>query len=395
VSILNGVKVIDFTQAYPGPFCTLQLADFGAEVIKIERKGLGDRSRYWQPMVDSESGFYASINRNKYSVEIDFKSEKGHEIIMELIKEADIIVESSKPGTMEKMGLGYEDVIKANPEIIYASVSGYGQTGPMKSYPAFDNVIQAMSGIMDMTGFPERPPVKAGPSIADSMAGLNTSIGILMAYINKLKTGKGQRIDVSMLDSMVSILESPILFGSMLDQEVTRCGNNDAATLVPYDVYECSDGYFSVGLAGEKGWDKFCQVMGMTNLIEDPRFATNALRCKNFLELDPILKGFMLGKTKDELAEVFSEVKISNAPVMSVEEIMNHQQIKDREMLVEIDDKTVGRYRAVGNPMKLDKTPALIQKGSSRLGEDNILVLKGLGYSKDEIDELRKIGIIS
>lgn len=395
MSILNGVKVIDFTQAYPGPFCTLQLADFGAEVIKIERKGIGDISRYWEPMVNDESGYYASINRNKYSLEIDFKSDKGYETIMEIIKEADIIVESSKPGTMEKLGLGYEDIIKVNPEIIYASVSGYGQTGPMKSYPAFDNVIQAMSGIMDMTGFPEMPPVKAGPAIADSMAGLNTTIGILMAYIDKLNTGKGQRIDVAMLDSMVSILESPILFNSMLGQEVTRCGNNDAATLVPYDVYECRDGYFSVGLAGEKGWDKFCQVMDRAELIEDPKFATNALRCKNFLELDPILRDFMSTRTKSELEEAFSEVKISNAPVMSVEEIMNHKQISDREMLVEIDDKTIGKYRAVGNPMKLDRTPAQIAKGASRLGEDNNHVLKKHGFTDTEIEELKENKVIS
>jgi len=395
VSVLNGVKVVDFTQAYPGPFCTLQLADFGAEVIKIERKNIGDISRYWEPMVKDQSGYYASINRNKYSLEIDFKSEEGYETIMKLIEDADILVESSKPGTMEKLGLGYEEVIKVNPEIIYASVSGYGQTGPMKSYPAFDNVIQAMSGIMDMTGFLDMPPVKAGPAIADSMAGLNTTIGILMAYIDKLKTGKGQRIDVSMLDSMVSILESPILFNSMFGQDVTRCGNNDAATLVPYDVYQCSDGYFSVGLAGEKGWDKFCQVMDRTDLIEDQRFATNALRCKNFLEIDPILRDFMLGKTKDELEQAFSALKISNAPVMSVEEIMNHQQIKDREMLVEIEDKTVGTYRAVGNPMKLDRTPAIIRKGASSLGEDNDQILSQLGFKDDEINDLRLKGIIS
>ncbi|SHJ21193.1 CoA:oxalate CoA-transferase [Dethiosulfatibacter aminovorans DSM 17477] len=395
MSILNGVKVIDFTQAYPGPFCTLQLADFGAEVIKIERRGIGDISRYWEPMVEDESGYYAAINRNKYSLEVDFKSEKGYKTIMKLIEEADILVESSKPGTMEKLGFGYEDVIKVNPEIIYASVSGYGQTGPMKSYPAFDNVIQAMSGIMDMTGFPDLPPVKAGPAIADSMAGLNTTIGILMAYIDKLNTEKGQRIDVSMLDSMVSILESPILFNSMLGKKVTRCGNNDAATLVPYDVYECRDGYFSVGLAGEKGWYKFCEVMGRTELIDDPRFATNALRCKNFLEIDSIIRGFMIDKTKDELSEAFSADKIPSAPVMSVEEIMNHQQIKDREMLVEIDDKTVGRYRAVGNPMKLESTPAEIRRGASGLGEDNDYILREHGFTDKEIDELRKSGVIS
>ena len=365
------------------------------KIIKIERKAIGDSGRYWEPIVNGESGYFASVNRNKYSLEIDYKSEEGYEVVAKLISEADIIVECFKPGTMEKLGFGYEDVVKMNPEIIYASISGYGQTGPMKSYPAYDNVIQSMSGLMDMTGFPDMPPVKAGPSISDSMAGMNATFGILSAYINKMNTGKGQRIDVAMLDSVVSILESPILFDSMLEQSSTRCGNNDAATLVPYDVYECSDGYFSVGLAGEKGWDMFCKVMNRTDLIDDPKFSTNALRCKNFLELDPILRGFMLTKTKAELEEEFSAVKIPNAPVMSVEEIMNQKQISEREMLVEIDDKTVGKYRAVGNPMKLDKTPASIQKGASKLGEDNIFVLKKYGFTDEMVSELIEKEVIS
>lgn len=395
MSILSGVKVIDLTQAYAGPFCTLQLADFGAIVIKIERKGVGDVSRYWEPIVDGQSGYFASINRNKRSMAIDITSHKGHEIIMRLIKEADIVIESSKPGTMEKLKLSYEDIKKINPEIIYASISGYGQTGTMKSYAAYDNVIQSMSGVMDMTGFPDMPPVKAGPAISESLAGLNATLGVLMAYISKLKTGKGQRVDVSMLDSLMATLESPILMHSMLNKRVTRCGNNDASTLVPYDVYECKDGYFSVGLAGENGWDSFCNIIGKMEYVNDSRFKTNALRCLNFSEIDNIIREFMIGKTKNELTQLFTAENIPNAPVMTVEEIMKHKQIQDREMLVEIEEKTLGKYRVVGNPMKLDRTPACFNKASPRLGEDTDYILSEHGLTDKEIHELRKEGIIS
>ena len=393
MGILKNVKIVDFTQGFPGAFCTLQLADFGADVIKIERKDIGDTARSWEPIVDGNSGFFAAVNRNKSSLAIDYKSDEGYETVKKLIQDADIIVECFKPGTMEKIGFGYEDVIKINSEIIFASLSGYGQTGPMKSNPAYDNVIQSMSGIMDMTGFPDMPPTKAGPAI-DSLAAINTTFGILMAYTHKIRTGKGQRIDVSMLDSVVSILEAPILFKTMLDVDITRCGNNDAATLVPYDVYECKDGYFSAGLAGETGWDRFCKVIERTDLIEDERFKTNELRCKNFLEVDPLIREYMIKKTKAELGKSFSEQKIPNAPVLSVPEVMNHKQIEEREMVVEIDDKTIGKYRAVGNPMKLDQTPAQYLKGASALGEDNIAILKSIGLSDEEIDKLQKKAII-
>lgn len=394
MKILYGVTVIDFTQTYSGPFSTMQLADFGARVIKVERKNIGDTARYWKPFKNNNSGYFASINRNKFSIEIDTSLPEGIKAVKRLIKEADIVVECFKPGTMEKMGIGYNDVIQYNPEIIYASLSGFGQTGPMKNYPAYDNVIQSISGLMDMTGFPDDVPRKAGPSVSDSFSGLNLALGILMAYYSKLKTGKGQKVDVSMMDTLFGILESPVLFKSLLNEDVTRCGNNDSATLVPYDVYECKDGYFSAGLAGDAGWDKFANVMGMPELIDDPRFENNQLRCKNFALIDPILKSFFINKTKAELELVFSKAGIPNAPVLTIPEIMNNEQLKARNMLININDSGVGEYIGIGNPMKMDITPPTYYKGAPLLGEDTEKVLDDFGFTKEEINMLKEAQII-
>lgn len=394
MKILEGVTVIDFTQTYSGPFSTMQLADFGAKVIKVERKATGDPARYWEPFKNNNSGYFASINRNKLGIAVDTSTPEGIETVKRLIGEADILVECFKPGTMEKMGIGYEDVIQYNPEIIYASLSGFGQTGPMKNYPAYDNVIQSMSGLMDMTGFPEEEPRKAGPSVSDSFSGLNLALGILMAYYSKLNSGKGQKVEVSMLDTVFGILESPILFKSLLEEDVTRCGNNDAGTLVPYDVYKCSDGYFSAGLAGDTGWDKFAKLMSMPELIDDPRFENNQLRCKNFAEIDPILRSFFIDKTREELEAAFSVVGIPNAPVLTIPEMMNHPQLKARDMLIKINDPGIGEYVGIGNPMKMDKNPPLYEKGAPLLGEDTEQVLMEFGFAKEEIARLKEGKII-
>lgn len=394
MDILKGVTVIDFTQAYSGPFCTLQLADFGARVIKIERRGSGDQSREWAPFKDGASGYYAAINRNKESLSIDITSPQGAEIVKKLVKEADIVVENFKVGTLDKMGLGYDELVKINPEIIFASISGFGQSGPLKDLAAYDNVIQAMSGIMEMTGFPEDIPVRVGPALGDNVTGMNASLAILMAYFNKQKTGKGRKIDVSMMDSIFGILESPILFMTLLDKEVTRSGNNDAGTLVPYDVYPCQDGFFSAGLAGDSGWDKFCNVLGMPELIEDARFLNNETRCKNYKVLTDIISPFFKDKTRAELQELFSAKNIANAPVLSVGEMMGLPQMDARGMFQDFTDVGVGPYQAIANPVKLENSPATLRMGAPLLGQNSDLILEQIGYSKDEIGRLRQEAVI-
>lgn len=383
--VLEGLTVIDFTQAYSGPFCTMQLADFGARVIKIERRGMGDQSREWTPFENGHSGYYAAINRNKESLSLDISTKEGADIIKHMVKDADIVVENFKCGTLDKMGLGYEDLKAINPGIIFASISGFGQTGPLCSLAAYDNVVQAMSGIMDMTGFPDGVPTRVGPAIGDNFTGLTMALAIAMAYYNKLNTGEGQALDVAMFDAIFGILESPILFYNLLGEKTSRCGNNDAGTLVPYDVFPCKDGYFSAGLAGDSGWDKFCNVLGMPELIDDERFKTNELRCKNYSIITPIMSKYFAEKTREELQEAFTASNIPNAPVLTVPEIMQHPQIKEREMLVDLEDPGVGKYLAIGNPMKMDKTPAEIRHGAPLMGQDTEKVLSSFGYSKDEI----------
>ncbi|WDV46556.1 CoA transferase [Clostridiaceae bacterium M8S5] len=394
MKVLEGVKVVDFTQAYSGPFCTMQLADFGAEVIKIERRGIGDQSREWTPIENGHSGYYAAINRNKKGISLDMSTEQGKQIVLELVKDADIIVENFKVGTLDKLGIGYEEMKKVNPEIIYASISGFGETGPHKSLAAYDNVVQAMTGIMEMTGFADGIPTKVGPAIGDNFTGLTMALAISMAYLNKMNTGKGQKIDVAMYDAIFAILESPILFDTLLGEESTRTGNADPATLVPYDVYECKDGYFSAGLASDKGWPTFCDAVSMPELKEDPRFIDNELRCKNYDEFTTVVGEFFMSKTKNELEEIFVEAGVPNAPVLTIPEIMHHPQIKARDMMLELEDPGIGKYLAIGNPMKLSETPAQLVHGAPLLGQDTDSVLKDIGYSDEEIKSFHEKEIV-
>ncbi len=387
MKVLEGVTVIDFTQAYSGPFCTMQLADFGARVIKIERRGIGDQSREWTPINEKgESGYYAAINRGKESVSLDINTPEGAEIIKKMVKDADIVVENFKVGTLDKMGLGYEELKKVNPEIIYASISGYGQNGPWSSLAAYDNVIQAMCGMMEMTGFADDVPTKVGPAIGDNFTGLTMALAITMAYYNKLQTGKGQHLDVAMMDCLFGIMESPIMYKELLNEEITRCGNTDP-TLFPYDVYPCKDGYFSVGVAAGSSseWERFCNAIGMPELLQEEKYSTNEGRVALYDELTPKILPFFASKTKAELDEAFAASKLPCSPVNTIPELMHHPQLEARGMLIPLDDAGVGHYTAMGNPMMLSETPAVIEKGAPAMGKDTDAVLKEFGYTEEQI----------
>lgn len=396
MKVLEGVTVVDFTQAYSGPFCTMQLADFGARVIKIERAGWGDQSREWTPINDKgQSGYYAAINRGKESITLDIGKPEGIEIAKRLIKDADIVVENFSVGSLAKKGLGYEEVKKINPEIIYGSISGYGQNGPWSRLAAYDNVIQAQCGMMEMTGFADDVPTKVGPAVGDNYTGLEMALAIMMAYYHKQKTGKGQYLDVAMYDTLFGIMESPILFKELNNEEITRCGNTDP-TLCPYDVYPCKDGYFSVGLAAgsRKEWTRFCNGIGRPDLLEDERFATNDLRLQNYDIITPILKEYFKDKTKAELTEIFNTCNIPSSPVNTIPELMHDPQLHERDMLIDVVDDGVGPYKAMGNPMKLSLTPPVIEKGAPLLGADTDHILAEYGYSKEEIQAFHDNGVV-
>ena len=382
---LKNITVIDFTQAYSGPFCTMQLADFGAEVIKIERVGTGDQSREWSPICPSGSGYFAAVNRVKKGIALDLTTKEGGQIAKKLIGRADILVENFKTGTMEKLGLDYDSVAAIKPDIIYASITGFGDNTSLKELAAYDNIIQAMSGIMEMTGFPDREPVRIGPAIGDSFTGLNAALAILLAYFHKMKTGEGQKINVAMMDTIFSMLESPILFQTLLGKEVRRSGNSDPETLVPYDVYECADGFFSVGIPSDAGWPRFCKAVDMPALQNDPRFFTNEDRCRNYSEFTETVSGFFRGKTRKELTDIFVNAGVACGAVLSVPELTEDPQLKARDMLVPMTDPNGGAYLAIGDPMKLSKTPPYIKTPSPRLGEHTREILLDLGYTLEEL----------
>ncbi len=393
MKVLEGVTVVDFTQAYSGPFCAMQLADMGARVIKIERAGSGDQSREWTPFKNDYSGYYASINRNKESVSLNIGCEEGQKIIRDLVKDADIVMENFKCGTLEKLGLGYEDMKKINPGLIFASLSGFGQYGPYKALAAYDNVIQSMAGTMDVNGYPDGDPLRVGPGIGDSFTGLLLANGIVMAYLHKLETGEGQHLQVAMLDALFGILENPILHKTVLDQELTRMGTRDAS-FAPYDVYNCKDGLYTIAITTDKDFAVFCDVIGKPEMANDPRFTTNEYRLANYDALTELIALFFTNLTRTEADALFTAAKIPGGMVQDIPEVMADKQLAAREMFWEIDDPGIGRHTNMANPMKLSAAPPTLRNGSPLLGQDTDKVLTELGYAEAEIAALRENGKI-
>lgn len=392
---LEGVTVIDFTQAFSGPYGTVNLADYGARVIKIERTGVGDQSRDWLPYnKEGKSGYFALYNRNKESLTVDLAQEKGREIIRKLVANADIVVDNFKTGTLEKLHLGYEELKKINPQIIMASLNGYGQYGSLKHLAAYDNIIEGTCGLMDCSGFPNGEPVRNGCSIGDSYTGLMTAFAISMAYYHKIKTGEGQRIDVAMQDSLFACLEGAFLEYSLHNRKLPRTGNNLSNLVAPYDVFECKDGWFSIATATESGWQELCRDVNMPELINDPRFRTNSLRCQHNTELTEILKPFFKERTKKELKQRFTCKYMGASPVMNAMDTIADTHMLSRSMVVEIEDSYLGTYKTVGIPIKFEKTPGSIEKGSPKLGEHNSGILKELNYTDDEVKNLIEEGVI-
>ena len=389
---LEGLKVVDLTSALNGPFCTMILADYGAEVLKIEPVG-GEQCRTWGPLDEKsgESGFYNYVNRNKKGATLNLKSEKGRELFYKLVKDADILVENYKGGVTKKLKIDYETIKKINPGIIYASGSGFGQDSPISHRPCYDIVAQAMGGMINLTGFKETNPVKVGPSVADHVAGIYLAVGVLLALYNKEKTGQGQLVDVAMFDTIFSLLENAIVNYTVGGFIPERNGNVDPS-IAPFDVYECKDGFVALGVGNDRLFEKFCNTIHHEELLSDPRYKTNDLRCQNYIpELQQTIRTWCKDYTKKEIEAIMDENGIPCGPVLNVKEAIEHPHIQARNMMVHVNHPTAGDQYFQGCVMKLSETPGTVETPSPLLGQHNCEIF---GISKEEEAKLKEEGVM-
>ena len=365
------------------------LGDLGADIIKIEMPVKGDDARHFGPYVKDESAYFMSLNRNKRSITLNLKHQKGKELFLKMVKKADIVVENYRPGTMEKLGLGYDVLSEINPSIIYAATSGYGQTGPYSKRAAYDAVVQDMGGIMSITGEKGGKPTRVGSSIGDITAGLFTAIGILAALNNRNQTGKGQKVDVAMLDCQVAILENAIA-RYVVTGEVPKPGGNRHPSIVPFEPFETSNGEIMVAAGNDALWAAFCKVIGREELIEDERFKTNPLRNENYDELRPLIADPMKEKTTEEWQHLLDQAGIPNGPINTIDKVIEDPQVLAREMIVEIDHPVAGKLKVPGIPIKFSRTPGKIRRTAPLLGEHTDEILKELlDMDSEEIQRLK------
>ncbi len=392
---LENIKILDLSRVLAGPYCTMVLQELGADVIKVEIPITGDDSRYFGPFKKGKSTYFISINRGKKSISLDMKKPKAIEIIYELVKKVDIVTENFRPGTMEKLGLSYDKLKEINPKIIFASTSGFGQTGPESRKPAYDMLVQAMSGMMSITGWQDKPPTRVGVSIGDIGAGLYTVIGILSALYQRTITGLGQRIDVAMLDCQLALLENAIVRYSV-SGESPKPNGNQHPTITPFEVFKTKDSYLALAMGNEQMWQKFCQTIQRPDLLEIPQYQNNLERTKHREELLPEIKKEIVKKTTAEWCEIFENAALPHSPVNSIGEIMQHPQVKARNMIVETSDNLGGILQVAGNPIKMTNIPDSDKREAApEIGEHNYQIFKEmLNFSDEEIDKLKNDGVI-
>jgi CoA:oxalate CoA-transferase len=392
---LSDVTVLDLTWVLAGPFASMVLRDLGAQVIKVERPPFGDVARTTAPYVSNESGYFFSVNRGKKSICLNLKRPEGKELFLRLADKADVVMENFTPGTMESLGLGYDALSARNPRLIYAATSGFGQTGPERLRPALDIVVQGMGGIMSITGEPGGPPVRPGISLGDIAAGLYTAIGILAALHERERSGRGQMLDISMLDCQIAIQENAFMRYFATGEAPKPIGTRHPLT-TPFQAFPTKDGWIVLALSWgvENQWELFCATIGRADLIDDPRFDTPGLRTQHHAELEPMLNEALRRRTREEWLREFDAIGLPCGPLNDIPHAAEQPQVKARDMLVEVEHPAGFSLKIPNSPVRLSRTPGGIQGPPPALGEHTDEVLASLvGLSDREIADLRAAGV--
>ena len=392
---LTGIRVLDLSRVLAGPFATMTLADLGAEVIKVEAPDRGDETRAWgPPFLEGESTYYLSINRSKLGITLDFKKPQEKNLLFRLLERSDIFIENFRAGVLDRQGLGYEALAKIHPRLIYCSVSGYGHTGPRSAEPGFDVIIQGESGVMSVTGDSLGPPYKVGVSIADITTGMYAVQGILAALYQREHTGKGQKVDVALLDSMVSTLtyQAGIYFGTGGTPQ--RMGNRHPS-IVPYETFEASDRFFNIGVTNESLWHRFCEALELEGLESHPLYASVALRVKNYDTLQPKLAALFKDQPAAHWLERLHKAGVPCGEVRTVAQALEEPQLRAREMILELNHPKSGRIRVTGSPIKMSAAGSLSATPPPMHGQHNREVYCGLlGLSVEEVQALKREKVI-
>jgi len=349
---LKDLIVLDLTRVLVGPYCTMMLSDLGARVIKVEAPEVGDDSRKFGPFIEDYSAYFMSLNRGKESIALNLKNTDDKKIFDKILAKADILVENFKPGTLEKWGYGWKSVCKKYPKLIYASASGFGQTGPLKELPAYDMVVQGMGGLMSVTGQPNSEPTRVGTSIGDITAGLFTTIGINAALYDREKTGKGTFIDVSMLDCQIAILENAIA-RYLAKKEIPKPMGSRHPSIAPFEAFKTKDSHIIIAAGNEKLFEKLCNVLNISEISKDPKFNTNSLRSENINDLKKILEDKLIFKNTSEWISKMEKEKIPCGPIFNIKEAVENPQVEARNMIVQSYHKVIGDFKLAGNPIKM------------------------------------------
>jgi glutaryl-CoA transferase len=381
---LDGLRVVDLTRVLAGPFCSMLLGDMGADVIKVEEPGAGDDARGWGPFVGAWSSYFLGVNRSKRSLALDLKSPHGADALRRLLARSDVFIENVKPGSLEKLGFAWASVHAINPRLVHCTISGYGQTGPLRHRTGYDPIIQAESGFMDITGTADGPPVRAGVAVTDYLAGLYAFSGILLALRNRDRTGNGEHVDIALFDSMLSTLSMPAGIVQATGTTPHRVGN-DHPSIAPYEGLRTRDGFVMIAAANPRLWKQLCAAVEVPHLVDDSRFLTNTDRVRNREALKSELEGAFANYSVDDLIARLHKAAVPCGIVRTVADALSDPQVAARQMLLDFGDPEMGGVRVLGNPIKLSENGAQPNRRPPRLGEHTREILEELGYSAAEV----------